>query len=398
MRLLSIALKDLAQILKDWKSGLYLIAMPLAFTLFFGLVVNSPAKDPRMKIGWIDGGQAGETAALIRETLAGSPDVLLVDAEAGQVDRIVRGGKLAAVVIVPEGYESGASDGSAALTVVADSGSVAGRAAAEAARTAADRVLGAAQAARLSLEGAPQPVREDPSARAAFLRDRTRLALEAWKEPRIAVAVETAGQGTRKVEASAGFLQSSPGMIVQFAIYGLIASAMILVLERKSKALQRMLTTPVSAASIVSGHVLAMFVVVFIQQAILVACGQFVFHVDYLRQPVGVLLMMASLGLWTACLGLLIGALAKKEEQVIVFVMAAMFLFSALGGAWFPLEIAGRTFAAIGHLLPSAWAMDGFQNLVLRGLGIGSTLLPAGILLGYAAVFFGLAVWRFRFE
>ncbi len=107
---------------------------------------------------------------------------------------------------------------------------------------------------------------------------------------------------------------------------------------------------------------------------------------------------MASLGLWTSCLGLLIGALAKKEEQVIMFVMAAMFLFSALGGAWFPLDVAGRTFSSIGHFLPSAWAMDGFQNLVLRGLGVGSTLLPAGILLGYSAVFFGLAVWRFRFE
>jgi len=42
--------------------------------------------------------------------------------------------------------------------------------------------------------------------------------------------------------------------------------------------------------------------------------------------------------------------------------------------------------------------MDGFQNIILRGLGLDSVLLPAGILLVYAVVFFGLAVWRFRFE
>jgi hypothetical protein len=42
--------------------------------------------------------------------------------------------------------------------------------------------------------------------------------------------------------------------------------------------------------------------------------------------------------------------------------------------------------------------MDGFQAVVVRGLGLHSVLLPAGVLLAYALGFFGLAVWRFRFE
>jgi ABC-2 type transport system permease protein len=75
-----------------------------------------------------------------------------------------------------------------------------------------------------------------------------------------------------------------------------------------------------------------------------------------------------------------------------------MFIFAALGGAWFPLEVAGKAFATIGHLMPTAWAMDGFQNILMRGLGFGSVLIPAGILLAYGGAFFGLAIWRFRFE
>ena len=187
-------------------------------------------------------------------------------------------------------------------------------------------------------------------------------------------------------------------MLVQFAIYGLITSAMLLVTERRSRALSRMLSMPVSTGSIVGGHVVAMFSVALLQQLILIACGQLLFGVDYLRAPLATLVMGVCLALWASCLGLLIGALAKKEEHVIIFVMAAMFLLSALGGAWFPLEVAGRAFARVGHVLPTAWAMDGFQNIVLRGLGLASVLLPAGMLLGYAVVFFGLAVWRFRFE
>ena len=86
----------------------------------------------------------------------------------------------------------------------------------------------------------------------------------------------------------------------------------------------------------------------------------------------------------------------NRNDQVILFSMIAMFLFSALGGTWFPLEAAGGAFAAIGKLMPSAWAMNGLQNILIRGLGFESVGLPAVILLAYAGLFFLLAVWRFR--
>lgn len=42
MRIWDIALKDLSQILKDKKSLIFLLAMPIAFTVFFGLIFASP--------------------------------------------------------------------------------------------------------------------------------------------------------------------------------------------------------------------------------------------------------------------------------------------------------------------------------------------------------------------
>jgi ABC-2 type transport system permease protein len=108
--------------------------------------------------------------------------------------------------------------------------------------------------------------------------------------------------------------------------------------------------------------------------------------------------MMVVVALWAASLGLLIGALARREDQVIVLCLVAMFVFAAMGGAWFPLDVAGKAFSAIGHLMPTAWAMDGFQNIILRGLGFNSVLMPAGLLTLYSLAFFGLALWRFKFE
>ena len=187
-------------------------------------------------------------------------------------------------------------------------------------------------------------------------------------------------------------------MLVMFSVFGLITSAMVLAVERKAGTLQRMLTTPLSRAQIIAGHVLAMFVLVFLQELLLVLLGQFAFGVNYLQAPLGTFLMMAALALWAASLGLLIGAAVRREEQVIMYALVAMFVFSALGGAWFPLAIAGKTFSTVGHVLPTAWAVDGFQNVVLRGQGLTGVLLPAGIVAAYAVLFYAFALWRFRFE
>jgi ABC-2 type transport system permease protein len=186
------------------------------------------------------------------------------------------------------------------------------------------------------------------------------------------------------------FNQTSPGILVMFVIFGLINSANLLVLERKSRTLERMVTTSLTRAGIIAGHLLAMFAVTFLQEAILVLFGQLVLKVEYFREPLAVLLVMTAVAVWVACMGLMIGVLARGEDRVTLIAMIFMFVLSATGGAWFPLETAGAGFAAIGKLTPGAWAMTGFQNILLRGL------LPVGALLAYALAFFCLAVWKFK--
>ncbi len=166
--------------------------------------------------------------------------------------------------------------------------------------------------------------------------------------------------------------------------------------EKKSRTLQRLITTAMKPWEIVAGHMLAMFTITFLQTAMLVVFGQLVLKVDYLREALGVLLLAITLGLWIASMGLLIGVIAKEEQQVILYAMIAMFVFSAMGGTWFPLETTGGAFAAIGKLMPSAWAMNGLQNILIRGLGLESVWTAVLILLAYALGFFGLAVWQFR--
>lgn len=45
---------------------------------------------------------------------------------------------------------------------------------------------------------------------------------------------------------------------------------------------------------------------------------------------------------------------------------------------------------------PTRWAMDGFDAMTWRGLGLEQALAPTAVLLGFAALFGVLAVLRFR--
>jgi ABC-2 type transport system permease protein len=411
MRVLDLAQKDLIQIVRDWKSALFLLIMPILFTFFFGFVfgpIFNPKSegDPRLPVGVVNQDAQGSLSAHLVDLIDSSDAIrplALNEVDRAEVARRVEQGELAAAVIIPAGYSQRVlSAEDSGLAVVTDQTTAAGQTAVSALKTVTDRLMGAVEAAQISAESyAGQAGFDSPAARQQLVQEALDQAIAAWREPPLRVEVQEARGATQAGEdltSTNPFVQSSPGMIVQFAIFGLTTSAMVLVLERQSRALQRLLTTPIRPAQVIAGHVLAMFFVVFVQQAILVGLGQFAFGVDYLRAPLATLLVMVTLALWTASLGLLIGALAKREEQVITLSMIAMFVFSALGGAWFPLEVTGQAFATIGHLMPTAWAMDGFQNIVVRGQGLASVLLPTGALLAYAVIFFGLAVWRFRFE
>jgi ABC-2 type transport system permease protein len=409
MRIFDLVRKDIQQIVRDRKSALFLVIMPVLFTLFFGFVLggvmNTPSSqtDPRLPVGLVNQDPGGLLSSSLEALLPNSdvirPVTLQAD-QASQAGEMVAKGQLAAVLTVPAGYSQAISSGQAAsLGVIADQGTAAGRTAVTALDTVTGRLYGAVESAQISIEAYLQQAQfPDEASRQAYFEDAFKAAVAAWSQPPLTVQVQKATGQADLAQGNGGFTQSSSGMMVMFAIFGLISSGMVLVLERKSGAMSRLLTTPIRKTEIITGHILAMFLVVFAQEVLLVILGQFAFGVDYLRQPGAILLMMVAVSLWASSLGLLISSLCRREDQVVLVSLIFMFVLSALGGAWFPLEVTGKAFSTIGHLLPSAWAMDGFQNIIVRGQGFSSVLLPAGLLLGYALAFFGLAIWRFKFE
>ena len=400
MRIIDLALKDLSQMLRDKRSLLFLVAMPIVFTFFMGFAYRGSTggdenTDNRIPLAVVNPEPDSRLNQMLLARLEASDALNPVGLSETEALDAFHTGEVVGVLVIPVGFSEQAEAGeSPQLTLIAEATSANGRSIYQLLRGPISQLMSAVEIARISAEAQQAPAEFSPALELAWSKweVNSRLSL---------VRVEQAVAAERDSSDWTGgnpYNQASPGILVQFAIFGLITSAQILVQERKSRTLQRLMTTAMRPWEIVAGHLLAMFALTFAQTAMLVIFGQLVLDVNYLREPLGTLLVSVALGVWVASLGLLIGVLAKGEEQVILFSMMAMFLFSALGGTWFPLEAAGGAFGTIGRLMPSAWAMNGFQNILIRGLDINSIWLSMGILFMYAAAFFGLAVWRFRFE
>ena len=390
-RIFDITLKDLMQILRDRKTFLFLVFMPIGFTLLFGLAFGGSSKvsDNRLPVGFLDQDNGALSANL--KSLLSASTVIRLDETPGRseadLETLVSSGKLAAAFVIPAGYSESVREGSPLkLGFYADPSQTSTSTVESEFLVASNRLASAVRTASIAAKISNDPTVFDPALAAA---------LTAWQNPPIQVLVTSGVSSKPQNQNIMSLAHSSPGMMIQFAIARLLTCATVIVNERKTRSLQRLLTTATTRFQILFGHYLAIFTLIFVQFMILILFGQLL-HVDYLRVPLASLLVATVTAICIAALGLLIGVMAKSEEQAIIFSLIPMFVLSGLGGAWVPLEYTGSAFQAIGHVSPVAWAMDGFKNIVARGLGFNSVLLPCAALAGYAMLFFLLAAWRFR--
>jgi len=388
--ILIITGKDLTQLVRNKMTFLFLLIMPIAFTLLFGYAFggfSDSSPDARLPVGYLDLDQSGSSRELYG--LLDRSAVIRPDEDQGrsaaELESLVSKKELAGAVVVPAGYEKALQTGNPIpLVVISDlSSSASTTIENEVTRTAsqlANTVLTAgiiAEAAGISS--------------ASTLKDEI---MTAWQSPPITIRVTQRKMEMRN-QAEMSLAHTAPGMMLQFAIASLLTSAQILVNERKTRSLQRMMTTQTARWQILAGHFLAIFAMLLMQFTLLIAFGQRALGLDYMRLPLATLLVALASTACLAALGLLIGTLAKTDEQAIIFSLIPMFVFAGLGGAWVPLEFTGEVFKTIGHLTPIAWSMDGFQNITARNLGIESVIVPSLALAGYAVLFFSVAALLF---
>jgi ABC-2 type transport system permease protein len=107
-------------------------------------------------------------------------------------------------------------------------------------------------------------------------------------------------------------------------------------------------------------------------------------------------LVSAGASLAAIGFGLFIAVSLRSAEQAHVVGPAAVLILAAVGGILVPKIIMPPFMQALANVSPLSWALDGFHDVFLRQ-GQAIDVVPEFLsLLGFAAVCFGVAAWRFR--
>ena len=193
------------------------------------------------------------------------------------------------------------------------------------------------------------------------------------------------------------YQQNVPGYTVLgvFFIVGAMASSILG--EKREGTFRRLLVAPLSKPILLAGKILPYYLVNLVQIAIMFSVAHLLFGMAF-----GNLLALATISMALAAaatgLGIMIAALGKTDTQIGGLTSLLTLTMSALGGCLMPTFIMPDFLQKLSRFIPHTWAMQGFQDVLVRGYGLVEILPEAGILLGFALAFFLIGVWRFRFD
>jgi ABC-2 type transport system permease protein len=174
--------------------------------------------------------------------------------------------------------------------------------------------------------------------------------------------------------------------------------------EKKTGAFRRLLVAPVSRATILLGKLTPFLIVNLIQIALMFAVGVFILPLVGMPQlglgthPEGLVLISLAASLTATGLGLMLSALAKTAEQIGGLGSLLVITMAALGGVMVPRFVMPSFMQTLGLITPHAWALTAYQDILMRGYGLAQILPECEVLAGFAAVFFGVALWRFKWD
>jgi len=194
-----------------------------------------------------------------------------------------------------------------------------------------------------------------------------------------------------------GFNFSLPGNLVMYLMMNLlIFGGVTVTAERRNGVIRRFMVHPVTRGEIVLGKIYGLMLLGAVQIVFFLAVGKFAFGVNLGAHLPAVLLTLLVFAWVAGSLGVLAGSVVAAEDRVAGICVLVSLLMAAIGGCWWPLEVAPPLLKTLALCLPTGWAMQALQQLISFGNGLSAVLVPLAVLLGFGAAANLLAARFFR--
>ncbi len=173
-----------------------------------------------------------------------------------------------------------------------------------------------------------------------------------------------------------------------FAIFFIVIPLSINIVKEKNQGtFIRLRTNPVSNSIVLAGKTIMYCIIGMIQFYMMVLVAVFLFPKIGLPalNVEGNLLLMSIVALFSGFaaigFGILIGTIAKTQEQSAPFGATATIVLASIGGVWVPVFAMPKTMQIIAHCSPMNWGLNAFYDVLLRNATI-IDIVPELSLLG----------------
>jgi ABC-2 type transport system permease protein len=384
MKAFTIAGINLRRFVRDRSNVFWVFIFPILLILVLGAAFGS-SSDPRL--GVHNGGE-GPLADELVVLLEVQPGMQVIDyGSRNDLVATAERGELEAGLLIPDDYDASLQSGAmASLEFIARSQEEAQgiRSNVQSAITQQSVVLRAAGFVESEGVGSFSQGLEIAGLARANISD-------------VTVARSSAGEPVGFFQLGRFDASAQQQMLLFVFLTSLTASAALIQTRRLGVA-RRMVSTPTPVRTILIGEGLGRFAIALLQGLFIMVGTLVFFNVDW-GDPIGAAAILIVFALVGSGAAMLMGSLFNNDQQAsglgVLFGMG----LAALGGCMIPLiifEFFAPTLFKIAHITPHAWGLEAFDALVIDKGTLIDTLPFLGILFGYAALFYALAIWRLQ--
>jgi ABC-type multidrug transport system permease subunit len=210
----------------------------------------------------------------------------------------------------------------------------------------------------------------------------TEESMRALFERQNPVTLQTTFAGRKPMPV--GFNLSLPGNLVMYLLLNLMVFGGAAVAEeRRNGVMRRLMTQPVRGMELVMGKVSGLVFLGMVQVAIFLLIGQFLLGVNIRDHWIAILVTLGIYVWVAASLGVLAGSVIKAEEKVVGICLLISLPMAALGGCWWPLEVAPPALQSVALAVPTGWAMAALHQLITFGSGFAGAREEIAVLALY---------------
>ena len=185
-----------------------------------------------------------------------------------------------------------------------------------------------------------------------------------------------------------------------FAIFFItIPLSASIVKEKTSGTGLRLFTSPLSYGALLTAKIIVFLCISLLQFALMVLIGIYVFPLiglpalDCSGRWLSLILVALSSGLSAIGVGVLLGTLARTQEQSAPLGATLTVLLAAIGGVWIPTFAMPSLMQHLAHLSPMNWALQAFYDVLLRNASLSALLPKIALLIGFFALCMLISVY-----